>query len=665
MNADLIVGKDERVKLSKDIAVLMGNINMENQKKIMEGMVDVARETNNNIYIFTNHSGRQESKESVQRSFQIMELPDFEYFDGVIIALNTIRYSPTASFVMDKIRASKIPAITLDRKVDGYGGLQCSSYDAQYKIIEHMIREHGCRDIAYIRGPVGYEEAELRFRGYQDALKDNGIAFCEEKILDGVFSVDCGVQAAKKLYRSGKLPEVLACASDNMAFGAMEYFQSVGVHIPEDIRLVGFDNSDRAEYSTPSITSIDKSPYELGRKAVCEILETIEGKEPVFQVIPSAPVYRVSCGCKEHECIDVERLKQKYTQRDLCAMRLSDLLNTTLIEFSGLQKPEDILPIMEKSLKRLGLKSFYLCLCEREKVYTLPECNMGNNFEELQSNTDYTEHMELPLAYEDGEITRYPSFPKGMVLPKQIRETDRKTGGNYYVITPIYFQNCCYGYCVSGNDKLTLKNNLYYLWLMNIGVAYENIRKWMLLQDAIVRLNNVWSYDALTQLYNRAGFFYEAKTILEILKLQDSKIFVLFSDVDGLKKINDTQGHEAGDVLIKTMADCCKENLTNDMLAMRYGGDEFVIFGSYEDEREIAHLIQSIKDSIERRNAAGKYSFVLSASIGVSKYRACEVNELSELIELADAKMYEEKRQKREARKRLAKKRESSADQKS
>ena len=105
--------------MSKDIAVLMGNINMENQKKIMEGMVDVARETNNNIYIFTNHSGRQESKESVQRSFQIMELPDFEYFDGVIVALNTIRYSPTASFVMDKIRASKIPAITLDRKVDG------------------------------------------------------------------------------------------------------------------------------------------------------------------------------------------------------------------------------------------------------------------------------------------------------------------------------------------------------------------------------------------------------------------------------------------------------------------------------------------------------------------------------------------------------------------
>ena len=87
----------------------------------------------------------------------------------------------------------------------------------------------------------------------------------------------------------------------------------------------------------------------------------------------------------------------------------------------------------------------------------------------------------------------------------------------------------------------------------------------------------------LTQMHNRAGFYYEAKTILEILKLQDSKIFVLFSDVDGLKKINDTYGHEMGDALIKEMAACFKENITNDMWAMRYGGDEFVVFGPYEE----------------------------------------------------------------------------------
>ena len=154
----------------------------------------------------------------------------------------------------------------------------------------------------------------------------------------------------------------------------------------------------------------------------------------------------------------------------------------------------------------------------------------------------------------------------------------------------------------------------------------------------------------LTQMHNRAGFFYEAKTILEILKLEDSKIFVLFSDVDGLKKINDTYGHETGDELIKEMAACFKENLNSDMLAMRYGGDEFVVFGSYKEESEIEYLIKSIQNSMDFRNSTGKNVFTLSASIGVTTYRAKDVAELSEVIEIADANMYEKKRKKREGR---------------
>ena len=270
---------------------------------------------------------------------------------------------------------------------------------------------------------------------------------------------------------------------------------------------------------------------------------------------------------------------------------------------------------------------------------------MGSDIDLLQVNTDYTDRIEIPLAYENGKITSYKSFPKGSVLPEELR--NKSGGANYYVVTPLYFQNCCYGYVVSGNDKLALKNPLYYSWLTNIGVAYENIRKRMLLQDAIIRLNNVWSYDMLTQLYNRAGFYYEARTILELLKLQNSKIFVLFSDADGLKKVNDTLGHEAGDLLIKEMAACFKENLTSDMLAMRYGGDEFVVFGSYEEEIEIECLLNGIQASIERRNTSGNFPFKLSTSIGVTKYKAVDVGELSDVIELADIKMYEQKRKKR------------------
>lgn len=644
----IIWGK-EGLKLSKNIAVLMGSINMENQRHILDGMIDATKETQCNVYIFTNHSFRQNNKESAQGAYQIMELPDFEYFDGVIVAPDTIMYPPVASFVMDKIRNSKIPYITLDHPMEGHGCLMTSSYDAQYKIVEHLIKEHGCQDIVYVRGPIGYSEADNRYQGYCDALKDNNIPLKDENVIEGAFTLESGIQAAVTMNTMGIKPDAIACANDSMAVGVMEYFKMIGITVPKDVLLTGFDNSETAMYSNPSITSIDKNPHELGYRAIYEILDILNGKEPQCLKIETRPAGRESCGCGTADDVDIDRLKYRYIQKDVYTNHLSEMINANLAQFSGLQSPEEVIPILEQTIHRISLKAFYLCLCDTSKVFALPESNMGGDFDLQQVNTDYTEKMELPVAYEVDELNSYKAFPKGMVLPQEVR--DREGGGNYYVVTPIYFQNCCYGYAVSGNDKLALMNSLYYSWLMNIGVAFENIRKKMLLQDAVIKLNNVWSYDTLTQLYNRAGFYYEAKTILDILKFQNSKIFVLFSDVDGLKKVNDSQGHEAGDALIKEMAACFKENLTGDMLAMRYGGDEFVVFGSYEEDAEIDFFLQSIQASMDRRNASGKNSFTLATSIGVTKYNAQDVNELSDLIDIADANMYEQKRKKREGRK--------------
>lgn len=632
--------------MNKDIAVLMGTISMENQKLIMDGMIDAIKETNDNLFVFTNHATRRENKESIQGAYQIMELPEFEYFDGVVVALDTIANPPTASFVMDKIRSSKKPTITLDREMEGFGCLRTSSEEAQFKIVEHLIVEHGCKDIVYIRGPHNYKEADKRFGGFCAALEKYGIPYQEDHVFTGMFSLESGMKAVMEMEQAGISPQAIVCANDAMAIGVLEYYKRKGVRVPEDILLTGFDNSETAKYSSPSITSIDKNPYELGRRAIYEILETIEGKSPEVIDISTEPHKRATCGCKGCDEVDVAKLKYKYIQQDIYTSHMTEMVNGTMAELSGAQRPEDVIPVLKKSIHRTDLREFYLCLCERDKLFILPETNMDGNFDLLQVNMDYTEKIELPFAYNRGEFSSYKPFSKGMVLPKEIREN--MGGGNYYVVTPVFFQNCCYGYCVSGNDKLALKSNMYYSWLMNIGVAYENIRKWMLLQDAVIRLNNVWSLDMLTQMHNRAGFYYEAKTILEILKLEDSKIFVLFSDVDGLKQVNDTYGHEMGDKLIKEMAACFKENLNSDMLAMRYGGDEFVVFGSYEEEAEIEYLIKSIQNSMDFRNETGQNIFKLSASIGVSTYRAREVQELSEVIDIADANMYEMKRKKRE-----------------
>lgn len=630
--------------MAKQIAVVLCSINLDNQKKILQGLSAAAKETDANLYIFTNYVGMRESEESVLSSYRIMELPDFRKFDGLIIAINTIHLPSTADYLMEQIQKTGIPAVSIDREFDGMSCIKMSSYDAEFEMVEHMIVEHGYRDIHYVSGPLINREAAVRYQAYQDVLKKYGIPFRKEYVYEGMFTMQSGIDAANHLTRDGTCPGCIVCGNDAMALGLMEVLQAKGYSIPDDVRVTGFDNGELSELSFPSLTTVDKNQYEIGKKAVYEVLALSEGKAPQTHIIPYKLENRGSCGCNRKRRIDARLLKKKYTEQQLITERMSDVTRNMMADLSGQNSVDSILKILEKYILQAELGDFYLCLCEKEKVFHLPEKNIGRNIDIMQVNSGFTDKIYAPLAYEDGDFHSYPYFDKGLVLPEECRN---KNGGNVYIVTPCFFQKCCYGYSVCANAITVVENSLYYSWMMNIGVALENARSRMLLEDAVVKLNSMWSYDMLTKLYNRAGFYYEAKPLLDSMRLHDENAFIAFFDLDGLKIVNDTNGHEAGDLLIQAMADCIRYNIKDDMLAMRYGGDEFVLFGGFKDPKEVEEVLTGIQESITRLNSSGRYGFKLSTSIGNSQYKATEIVDLSVLIDLADHDMYLEKRRKK------------------
>ena len=120
-----------------------------------------------------------------------------------------------------------------------------------------------------------------------------------------------------------------------------------------------------------------------------------------------------------------------------------------------------------------------------------------------------------------------------------------------------------------------------------------------------------------------------------------------------LKLANDTLGHEVGDMMIREFGAIVHKNVSGEMLGMRYGGDEFVLFGGYKDGQEdaVEKVVQSIRDDMKDINQTGKHPFQLSASIGVSTLKARDITSLETIIEHADQKMYQEKRAKKLAAK--------------
>ena len=148
--------------------------------------------------------------------------------------------------------------------------------------------------------------------------------------------------------------------------------------------------------------------------------------------------------------------------------------------------------------------------------------------------------------------------------------------------------------------------------------------------------------DELTGLYNRRGLLTLGNQQVELAKRQNDDMFIFFLDLDGMKIINDTLGHEFGDkALIDTSKIMHKSFRTTDILS-RIGGDEFVVVAVKAQYEFISIIIDRVKDFVRQANEEND-KFDLSMSIGVSKVNLDAKSPLEDAIRDADKKMYDAK----------------------
>ncbi|MEH2291984.1 MAG: sensor domain-containing diguanylate cyclase [Nostoc sp.] len=154
--------------------------------------------------------------------------------------------------------------------------------------------------------------------------------------------------------------------------------------------------------------------------------------------------------------------------------------------------------------------------------------------------------------------------------------------------------------------------------------------------------------DELTGLHNRRGFFLLAEQQLKTAHCMKVFCWVIFIDLDGLKLINDTLGHDMGDALIVDAAQLLKQSFPNSDIVARLGGDEFIVFISsyFQDADSIQACLQA---NIANFNQQQNRSYELSMSIGIERYSPESNMSLEELIARSDELMYAEKHLKRQS----------------
>jgi diguanylate cyclase (GGDEF)-like protein/PAS domain S-box-containing protein len=163
------------------------------------------------------------------------------------------------------------------------------------------------------------------------------------------------------------------------------------------------------------------------------------------------------------------------------------------------------------------------------------------------------------------------------------------------------------------------------------------------------QLRSLSFFDDLTGLYNRRGFFTFAEEFLKLAKRQRQGLFILYTDLDNLKLINDTLGHQEGDQALIDSANIIKETYRESDIFTRIGGDEFVVIPIGTTGDNLEKLTDRLQKNIENHNQTKKRNYSLSISFGTAYYDPAAPCTVNELIAHADKMMYEQKRLKKKS----------------
>jgi DNA-binding LacI/PurR family transcriptional regulator len=178
--------------------------------------------------------------------------------------------------------------------IDNEGGMRAA--------VEHLIQVHGIHRIAFVRGPEGSQEAELRLRAYHEALEKHGIVRAPELVVAGDFTQRAGQDAVTTLFVERKLPVsavgAIVAANDVTALGAIDGLRAQGIRVPEQVAVVGFDDVEESRFGLPPLTTVSQPLHDEGREAVRIVLEQLRAPSKAENAVRRTDlVVRRSCGC--------------------------------------------------------------------------------------------------------------------------------------------------------------------------------------------------------------------------------------------------------------------------------------------------------------------------------------------------------------------------------
>lgn len=265
-------------KASNTLAIIVSEIGTEgsyNTQCILSGAYTFAESIGYEVALFVTNATRQKEK----TYYQFCREHDIE--GAVVCGIST------GDKYFEELIKSEISCVLIDMPAEGgrVSSITIDNVSAAEEAVGYLISNNH-RNIAVMNGSKGAYVTHKRFTGYLNAMKKSGIPIKEEYIMYGNYSEETALNIAKKALQ--KNPEITAffCSSDLMAIGVMRAARELGLKLPEDLSIVGFDDIPPSRYVTPSLTTIAQDMFLFGQEAGRLLYKLIKGEE-----------------CKRQECL--------------------------------------------------------------------------------------------------------------------------------------------------------------------------------------------------------------------------------------------------------------------------------------------------------------------------------------------------------------------------
>lgn len=607
----------------RKIAFFCGQLQLDSQRKVLEGIVNAAKEDGNSVYVYSLTLTLDDDFNSGEASAALRD--DLSIYDGFIIYAESI-YSPQIrARVISKLRTYNKPGASIDCLIPGMVNVSSDNESAMAELSKHLIYEHGVKTVNFISGPIDSIDAMTRKRVFLTELESSGVKFDEKRCFVGDFYARSGRSAVEYFEEQGLLDaDAYVCANDQMALGAFYALEERGIRVPEDTLLSGYDNIFEAANHYPRITSVNRSEEKLGEVAYRSVLKALNGENYEKSLnVPSQAVFAESCGCPLGRPVSHRVVVNENVRTRLNETRYAEMVSNLSIELTSAQNMDDINMMLKKHVPDLGGDAFCFAYFDENSVPGEKTLRIGVN---------YYDHKFADVSEES--------------LVDRDRVDNDSTGGSCYIINALHYRDKLFGFTVIRNSIMPLETEFYRIFAMNLSSAIEQVDNLSKMRQMIKTLDEMWVFDPMTHVYNRAGFFKFADEVAKEAKSQKQDMFFIFLDLDGLKSVNDVYGHEMGDKMICEMADILRKTRQKEELLMRYGGDEFVVFGKGISEAELNDKIAEIRRAMAEVNEKEDRDYKIDASIGSQIVPYNNSMPISQLIELADQAMYKEKREK-------------------